>query len=64
MESNGFKLIGGKESNAEKKKGTNLDGVAKDLDAMTIADFKNGPAAVEKGMLKQCYYWISVFFII
>lgn len=51
MESNGFKLIGGKDS-TEKKKGPSVDGVTKDLESMNIADFKNGPSAMEKGMLK------------
>lgn len=56
MESNGFKLIGGKDS-AEKRKGLNLDGITKDFDALALSNFKNTPAAMEKGMMKQCCYF-------
>lgn len=61
MELNGFKLIGGKDS-TEKRKGLNLDGITKDLDAMTLYNFKNSPAAIEKGMKKQSYNFSFMFY--
>ncbi len=51
MESNGFKLVGGKD-NTEKRKGPTLEGVTKDLESMIITDLKNSPTATEKGMAK------------
>lgn len=37
MESNGFKLIGGKDS-ADKRRGSNLDAVTKEFDSLTLGD--------------------------